>query len=152
MFRRILIANRGEVAARVARTCKRMGIRSVAVASAADRDAQWLADADDVVVLGPAQASASYLDVGAILTAATRTGATAIHPGWGFLSENEAFAVRCEAAGLAFVGPYPTHLRQMGDKSVARATMSALGMPIIPGSKEPCATVDDARRVAEEVC
>ncbi len=151
MFRRILIANRGEVAARVARTCKRMGIRSVAVASAADRDAQWLADADDVVVLGPAQASASYLDVGAILTAATRTGATAIHPGWGFLSENEAFAVRCEAAGLAFVGPYPTHLRQMGDKSVARATMSALGMPIIPGSKEPCATVDDARRVAEEV-
>jgi acetyl-CoA carboxylase biotin carboxylase subunit len=151
MFRRVLIANRGEVAARIARTCKKMGIEAVAVASAADRDAQWLADVDEVVAIGPARASASYLDVGAILTAAVTTGCSAVHPGWGFLAENAGFATRCEAIGLAFVGPSPTHLRQMGDKALARATMSGLGMPIIPGSKDPVATIEEARRVADEV-
>jgi acetyl-CoA carboxylase biotin carboxylase subunit len=151
MFRRILIANRGEVAARITRTCRRMGVEVVAVASAADRDAQWLSEADEVVCIGGARAASSYLDVGAILTAARQTGAAAIHPGWGFLAENEGFATRCEAAGLTFIGPSPTHLRQMGDKSLARATMQRLGMPIIPGSDAPVATLDEARRVAAEV-
>jgi acetyl-CoA carboxylase, biotin carboxylase subunit len=104
-----------------------------------------------VVLVGPARSGASYLDVGAILTAAVRTRCAAVHPGWGFLSENEAFALRVEAAGLAFVGPTPGQLRAMGDKSLARATMKALGMPIIPGSDAPVATLDEARAVAERV-
>jgi acetyl-CoA carboxylase biotin carboxylase subunit len=151
MFRRILIANRGEVAARIARTCRRMGIGVVAVASQADRDAAWLQDADDVVLVGPARSASSYLDVGAILTAAARTRCAAVHPGWGFLSENEGFALRVEAAGLAFVGPTPSQLRRMGDKSLARATMKELGMPIIPGSEAPVSTVAEAQAVAAEV-
>ncbi len=151
MFRRILIANRGEVAARIARTCHLMGIEVIAVASAADREAAWLGEADEVVLVGPARSASSYLDVGAILTAAKRTGCAAIHPGWGFLSESAGFAVRVEAAGLAFVGPTPSQLRQMGDKSLARATMKTLGMPIIPGSDAPVSTEDEARAVAEDV-
>src|SRR5688572_25557648 len=103
MFRKLLIANRGEVAARVLRTAKRLGVRVVAVASAADADARWLADADEVVRIGGARSSDSYLDEDAILEAALRTGASAVHPGWGFLSENERFAVRCRAAGLTFI-------------------------------------------------
>ena len=151
MFRRLLIANRGEVAARVAATCRRMGIATVAVASSADRDQAWLADVDHVVGLGGAKPAASYLDAAALLEAARHTGCTAVHPGWGFLSENAAFAARCEAAGLTFVGPSPEHMRRMGDKAVARATMASLGMPIIPGSKEPVDTLERARQVAEEV-
>ncbi len=151
MFRRVLIANRGEVAARIARTCRRMGIGVVAVASAADRDAAWLQTADEVVLVGPARSAASYLDVGAILTAATRTRCSAVHPGWGFLSENASFAQRAEAAGLAFVGPTAGQLRAMGDKSLARATMKSLGMPIIPGSDAPVSSGDEAARVAEAI-
>ena len=151
MFRRVLIANRGEVAARVARTCRRMGIEAVAVASAADLDQAWLRDVDRVVALGGARASESYLDADALLEAGLSTGCSAVHPGWGFLSENAAFAARCEAAGLSFVGPAPIHMRQMGDKAVARSTMAKLGMPIIPGSDEPVGSIDAARRVAVTV-
>ena len=151
MFRRILIANRGEVAARVARTARRMGLEVVAVASQADRDLAWLADVDEVVIIGPAKASASYLDASAILEAAVHTRCSAIHPGWGFLSENEIFATRCEAAGVTFVGPAPRHLRQMGDKAQARRSMAELGMPVIPGTKRPLESVEAARQAAASV-
>jgi len=151
MFRRVLIANRGEVAARVARTCRRMGIATVAVASSADRGQAWLDEVDQIVGIGGARPAQSYLDGAALIEAALASGATAVHPGWGFLSENGAFASQCEAAGLTFIGPSPEHMRRMGDKAEARATMAALGMPIIPGSKEPVDTLEQARVVAEEV-
>ena len=107
MFRRILIANRGEVAARIARTCKRMGVQVVAVASEADQDAAWLADVDAVAVIGTARASRSYLDADALIEVALHHHCAAVHPGWGFLAENAAFAVRCASAGLTFIGPPP---------------------------------------------
>jgi len=151
MFRRILIANRGEVAARVARTCKELGIQAVAVASPSDRRQAWLADVHEVVVLGGNRASESYLDANALVEVGLRTGCSAVHPGWGFLSENAAFATMCASAGITFVGPSPEHLRSFGDKAVARSTMAALGMPIIPGSKEPVDTLEEAKRVADEV-
>ncbi|MEQ1508652.1 MAG: biotin carboxylase N-terminal domain-containing protein, partial [Myxococcota bacterium] len=138
MFRRILIANRGEVAARVLRTCRRLGVEVVAVASAADRDAAWLADATVVATIGGPRPAASYLDVDALIEVALHHGCSAVHPGWGFLAENAGFAARCAAAGLTFVGPAPRHLRTMGDKALARTTMGALGLPLIPGT-EPLA-------------
>jgi acetyl-CoA carboxylase biotin carboxylase subunit len=145
------MANRGEVAARVTRTCKRLGIEVVAVASDADADASWLRDAHAVVRLGPGPASKSYLLEDALLEAALRHGCAAVHPGWGFLSENARFCARVQAAGLVFVGPDPRPIRLMGDKSLARDTMAALGMPVIPGTKEPLADVDAALRAADEV-
>ncbi|MEN0066713.1 MAG: acetyl-CoA carboxylase biotin carboxylase subunit [Myxococcota bacterium] len=151
MFRRILMANRGEVAARVLRTCQRLGIEMVAVASAADREAKWLADADAVVTIGPAAASGSYLHAETLIEVALHHGCAAIHPGWGFLSENARFATQCEAAGLTFIGPNPRHLREMGDKALARATMKTLGLPLIPGSDGPLSDVNDAKRVLEKV-
>ncbi len=151
MFRRLLIANRGEVAARVHKTCKRMGIESVAVVSTADRDAQWLADVDHVVCIGGPRASESYLDQAAIIEAARHTGASAIHPGWGFLSENHRFAVRCAAAGLTFVGPDPRHLREMGDKALARDTMTALGLDPIPGVDGFLPDLETAKREADRI-
>ncbi|MFM2161632.1 MAG: hypothetical protein RLZZ383_1144 [Pseudomonadota bacterium] len=149
MFRRLLIANRGEVAARVARTARRMGIEVVCVVSTADREQAWLREVDHVVPIGPARASGSYLDQDALLEVARHTRCSAVHPGWGFLSENETFAVRCAAAGLTFVGPSPTHLRQMGDKAVARKTMSALGLPPIPGSPGPLQAAQEAAAIGE---
>jgi acetyl-CoA carboxylase biotin carboxylase subunit len=151
MFRRVLIGNRGEVAARVNRTCQRLGIQTVAVASAADRNAAWLGDADIVVPLGPGRASGSYLDADALIEVALHHHCAAVHPGWGFLSENAWFARRCEAAGLTFIGPDPRHLGLMGDKARARDTMAALGMPIIPGSAGALSDVAEARRLADEI-
>ena len=151
MFRRILMANRGEVAARVTRTCRRLGIEVVAVASEADADASWLRDAYAVVRLGPAPAARSYLQEDALIEAALRHGCSAVHPGWGFLSENARFCARIQAAGLTFVGPDPRPIRLMGDKSLARDTMGALGMPVIPGTKQALADVDEALRAADEV-
>src|SRR5262245_58697882 len=133
MFRRILIANRGEVAARVLRTCQRLGVEVVAVASHVDRDASWLAGANAVARIGPARPPASYLDADALIEVAIHHGCSAVHPGWGFLSENAAFSARCAAAGLAFIGPGPDAIRRMGDKAVARKTMADLGLPVIPG-------------------
>ena len=147
MFRRILIANRGEVAARVLRTCKRMGIEVVAVTSQADAGLGWLKDADQVVCIGPAKSAGSYLSQENILEAAKQTGATAIHPGWGFLAENADFSARCAAVGITFIGPGPRVMRSMGDKIQARATMDALGMPLIPGSQ---GQVCDLRAAASE--
>ncbi|MFT4628249.1 MAG: acetyl/propionyl-CoA carboxylase alpha subunit [Myxococcota bacterium] len=151
MFRRILIANRGEVAARVLRTCHRLGVEVVALASAADAEHQWLSGADRVVRLGPARAAQSYLDQDAVIQAALQTHCAAVHPGWGFLAENATFAARCEAAGLTFIGPRPRDIRRFGDKALARATMAGLGMPIIPGTKEPVRTLDEARAEADRI-
>jgi acetyl-CoA carboxylase biotin carboxylase subunit len=151
MFRRLLVANRGEVAARVARTARRMGIEVVAVASAADRDQAWLREVDVVVPLGPAAAGRSYLDQDALIEVARHTRCAAVHPGWGFLAENEAFAARCEAAGITFVGPSPAHMRSMGDKACARRTMRALGLAPIPGTEGAVANAEDALIAAAEV-
>jgi acetyl/propionyl-CoA carboxylase alpha subunit len=151
MFRRVFIANRGEVAARVARTCRRLGIRTAAGVSDADVDAGWHADIDQVVRIGGARPADSYLDADALIEAALRARATAVHPGWGFLSENARFAVRVEAAGLTFVGPTGASMRRMGDKAEARRTLRALGLPLIPGSADPVADERQAERVADEV-
>jgi len=151
MFRRILIANRGEVAARIARTCRRMGIETVAVTSEPDRAASWLADVTEVVMIGPGAASLSYLNQDALLEVALAKRCSAVHPGWGFLAENTRFAVRCSTAGLTFIGPRAHYLRQMGDKALARSTMTALGIPCIPGSDGPVGDSEQAQRLAEEI-
>ncbi len=151
MFRKILIANRGEVAARVARTARRMGIQVVAVVSEADRGAGWLELADTVVCIGAARASASYLDQDALIEVGLHHGCAAVHPGWGFLAENDAFATRCEAAGLTFVGPPGPLMRTMADKAEARRTMEALGLPGIPGSPGVVTDAEEARAIAERI-
>ncbi|MGG5812146.1 acetyl/propionyl/methylcrotonyl-CoA carboxylase subunit alpha [Falsiroseomonas sp. CW058] len=132
-FRSLLVANRGEIACRVIRTARRMGLRTVAVFSDADAGAMHVAMADDAVRIGPAPARDSYLDIAAILAAARATGAEAIHPGYGFLSENAEFAEACAAAGIAFVGPPPAAIRAMGSKAAAKALMDRAGVPLVPG-------------------
>ena len=134
MFDTILIANRGEIALRVIRACREMGIKSVAVHSTADADAMHVRMADDSVCIGPAPSSESYLSKAAIISACEITGAQAVHPGYGFLSENAAFAQALEDHGLVFIGPTAEHIRLMGDKITAKETMQALGVPCVPGS------------------
>jgi len=151
MFRRILIANRGEVAARVLRTCRQLGVETVAVCSAADRDLQYLKDADRVVCIGAAQASKSYLDIDAILEAAKSTGCSAIHPGWGFLSENQELSARAAALGIAFIGPPAKLLWTFGDKARARDAARAVGLPVIPGSDGVLQSPEQATGVAEKM-
>lgn len=150
MFRRVFIANRGEVAARVARTCKRLGIGVVAGVSEPDADLWWLKPeaglVDAVAILGGRQ---SYLDADAILDAARAHQCSALHPGWGFLSENARFATRCEIERITFIGPTPEAIRAMGDKSVAKDTMRRLGLPTIPGSDGPVANAEAARSLAD---
>ena len=148
MFRRILVANRGEVAARVLKTCRRMGIEVVAAASEPDQKLQWLAEADAVAVLG---GRTSYLDVDAVLAAAREHRCSALHPGWGFLSENTAFATRAEQDRITFIGPAPSSIRTMGDKAVAKDTMKSMGLPLIPGSDGVVATADEARELANRI-
>ena len=133
MFDKILIANRGEIACRVARTARRMGIRTVAVYSDADADALHVAACDEAYRLGPPPPRESYLDGDAIIAIAQRAGAQAIHPGYGFLSENEEFAAACAAAGLVFIGPPPAAIAAMGSKSAAKSIMGAAGVPLVPG-------------------
>jgi acetyl-CoA carboxylase biotin carboxylase subunit len=147
----VLVANRGEIARRILRGARALGIRSVAVYSEADADWPHAREADEAVLIGPAPARESYLHVERILEAARRTGATAIHPGYGFLSENWRFAKACEEAGLVFVGPSWRVIQQMGDKVGARLLMRQAGVPVVPGSEGPVASVDDARRVAGEI-
>ncbi|MCX7355755.1 MAG: ATP-grasp domain-containing protein [Alphaproteobacteria bacterium] len=133
MIRSVLIANRGEIACRVIRTARRMGIRSVAVYSDADANARHVALADEAFHIGPAPARESYLNVDAILRAAKESGAEAIHPGYGFLSENAGFAAACAKAGVIFIGPPPAAIESMGSKSGAKALMIKAGVPVVPG-------------------
>ncbi len=148
MFRRILVANRGEVVQRVIRTCSRMGIETVAIATEADRELQFLDSATTVADIGPVRA---YLDQDAVLQAGLDNDVTAVHPGWGFLSENPTFAARCESEGLTFVGASSSNMRQMADKAAARSVMQAMGVPVIPGSDGPLPNIEAAKRSAELV-
>jgi len=151
VFRKILIANRGEIALRIQRTCRELGIATVAVHSTADAEAMHVRLADESVCIGPPAARNSYLNIHAILSAASITGADAIHPGYGFLSENADFAEMVEAHGLAFIGPSPQHIRMMGDKIAAKAAMASLGVPLVPGSDGVVPDLATASRVAEDV-
>ena len=151
MLQSVLIANRGEIARRVIRGCRALGVRTVAVYSAADAGWPHVADADEAVLIGPAPARESYLDGERILEAARRTNAQAVHPGYGFLSENWRFAQACEAAGLIFVGPPWRVIQQMGDKVGARRLMAGAGVPVVPGSDGPVDSVEAAREVAGRI-
>jgi acetyl-CoA carboxylase biotin carboxylase subunit len=151
MFEKVLIANRGEIALRIHRACRELGIATVAVHSTADADAMHVRLANESVCIGPPPARESYLNVPAILTAATITGADAIHPGYGFLSENADFAAMVEEHGLVFIGPSPEHIRMMGDKVVAKQTARALGIPCVPGSDGPVGDLESAIAAAEQI-
>jgi hypothetical protein len=150
-FDTVLVANRGEIAVRVIRTLRRLGLRSVAVFSDADRAARHVAEADLAVRLGPAAASESYLHVGRVVDAARRTGAGALHPGYGFLAENPALAEACAAAGVTFVGPPPSAMAAMGDKIRAKQAVAAAGVAVVPGRTEAGMTDDDLAAAAAEV-
>ncbi len=151
MFEKILIANRGEIALRVLRACRELGIRTVAVHSTADADAMHVRLADESVCIGPPASRDSYLNIPAILTAAHLCGADAIHPGYGFLSENAGFAEAVEAHGVTFIGPTADHIRMMGDKITAKTAMRSLGVPLVPGSDGALADLDAARAVAAAI-
>jgi acetyl-CoA carboxylase biotin carboxylase subunit len=151
MFKKVLIANRGEIALRVHRACQEMGIRTVAVHSTADATAMHVRLADESVCIGPPAARDSYLNMAAILSAASITGAEAIHPGYGFLSENANFAEMVEAHGFTFIGPTAEHIRMMGDKIAAKTAMQSLGVPLVPGSDGELFTLEEARAVAETI-
>ncbi|MFY9212088.1 MAG: acetyl-CoA carboxylase biotin carboxylase subunit [Aestuariivita sp.] len=151
MFQKILIANRGEIALRVVRAAREMGIASVAVHSTADADAMHVRMADESVCIGPPSSAESYLSVPAIMAACEITGAQAIHPGYGFLSENAQFVQIVEDHGLSFIGPTSEHIRIMGDKITAKDTMKALGVPCVPGSDGGVATLDEAKALGAEI-
>ncbi len=151
MIDKILVANRGEIALRVIRACRDMGLRSVAVHSTADSDAMHVRMADEAVCIGPPSASQSYLSVPAIISACDITGAQAIHPGYGFLSENAKFVQVAEEHALAFIGPTAEHIRIMGDKITAKETMAGLGVPCVPGSEGGVPDVETARAIADDL-
>ena len=151
MFQKILIANRGEIALRVVRACKEMGIKSVAVYSEADRDSLHVRFADESICIGPPQGIHSYLNIPAIISAAEITDSEAIHPGYGFLSENAHFAEICESCKIKFIGPTPAAIRSMGNKSEARRMAQLSKVPITPGSDGPVESIDDAIAVAHKV-
>jgi acetyl-CoA carboxylase biotin carboxylase subunit len=151
MFKKILIANRGEIALRIIRTCKEMGIKTVAVYSTADKDSLPVRFADEAVCIGPAVSAKSYLSIPNIIAAAEITNADAIHPGYGFLSENEKFSRICQQHGIKFIGALPDQIARMGDKATAKATMIAAGVPCIPGSKGLLADLEDAFKQAKEI-
>ncbi|PPK64898.1 acetyl-CoA carboxylase biotin carboxylase subunit [Actinokineospora auranticolor] len=151
MFGTVLIANRGEIALRVARTCRELGIRTVAVYSTADRDSAVVRFADESVHIGPPPSRGSYLHIPAVIEAAKRTGAEAIHPGYGFLSENPDFAEVCEDEGIVFIGPPAAVMQKLGDKAVARSMMVQAGLPLLPGSTEAIDTVTEAQALADSI-
>ncbi|MBV8120574.1 MAG: acetyl-CoA carboxylase biotin carboxylase subunit, partial [Alphaproteobacteria bacterium] len=151
MFEKVLIANRGEIALRIHRACREMGIKTVAVHSTADADAMNVRLADETVCIGPPAARDSYLNIAAILCAATITGADAIHPGLGFLAENADFAVAVEEHGFVFIGPAPEHIRLMGDKIAAKEAMGRLGIPTVRGSSGAVRDLAAARIAADAI-
>ncbi len=150
-IRKILIANRGEIACRIIWTCKEMGIKTVAVHSEADREALHVRYADEAICIGPAPSSQSYLNIPSIISAAEITNVDAIHPGYGFLAESATFAKICEDCNIKFIGPTPAVIAMMGDKVEARRTMKAAGVPILPGSPEPVESAEEAKRLALEI-
>src|SRR3982751_4922922 len=150
-FNKVLIANRGEIALRVICACRDLGIRTVAVYSEADRNSLHVRFADEAVCIGPARSSRSYLDIPAVISAAEITNAEAIHPGYGFLSENADFAEVCETSGLTFIGPRPDVIRRMGREQLAREAVLEAGIPMLPGSKGILKTAEEATELAEEV-
>ena len=151
MIRKVLIANRGEIAVRVMRSCREMGIRSVAVFSEADRTARHVLYADEAVLIGPAASKDSYLDIEKIIRVAKQHKVDAIHPGYGFLSENADFARRCKEEGIIFIGPSAETMEAMGDKISARKRMIAAGVPVVPGTQQPLQDVGEARRICREI-
>lgn len=151
MFHKVLIANRGEIAVRIIRACRELGIRTVAVYSTADRNALHAKIADEAICIGPAATKDSYLNINAILEACNLTGADAVHPGFGFLSESAHFAKACELCGVKFIGPGHQAIELMGDKAQAKETMKAAGVPVIPGSEGEIGEIDAAKAVAEEI-
>ena len=148
MFKKVLIANRGEIAVRIIRACREIGIRAVAVYSTADRNSLHAQIADEAICIGPAATKDSYLNMNAIIQAALNVGADAIHPGFGFLSENAVFARRCEENGITFIGPSYKSIEMLGDKAAAKETMAAAGVPVIPGSKGAVSSLEEAKEVA----
>jgi acetyl-CoA carboxylase biotin carboxylase subunit len=150
MIQKVLIANRGEIALRIHRACHEMGIKTVAVHSTADTDAMHVRLADEAICIGPPPAAESYLNIPAIISAAEISHADAIHPGYGFLSENARFAEIVESHGIVWIGPKPEHIRTMGDKVEAKRTAAKLGLPLVPGSDGPVEGLEDARAVAKE--
>ena len=151
MFKKILIANRGEIALRVIRACRELDIETVTVFSEGDREALHVKAADEAICIGPVASAKSYLNIPNIISAAELTGADAIHPGYGFLSENARFAEICESCDIAFIGPSPKIIESMGDKAMARKTMIECGIPVVPGSKDIIKDVEAAGEVAEEI-
>lgn len=151
MFQKILIANRGEIALRIIRACKELGIQTVAVFSEADTDSLHVRYADEGVCIGRAPSAQSYLNIPAIISAAEITDAEAIHPGYGFLSENAHFAEICETCNIKFIGPTPDIIRAMGDKSQAKLTAQSVGVPVTPGSEGSVKNIDDALKIAHKI-
>jgi len=151
VFDKILIANRGEIALRVLRACKELGIPTVAVHSTADADAMHVRFADESVCIGPPAAKDSYLNIPSILSACEITGADAVHPGYGFLSENARFAEILTEHGVQFIGPKPEHIRIMGDKIEAKRTAKKLGIPVVPGSEGGVSSDQEASKIAREI-
>ena len=151
MFNKVLIANRGEIAVRIIRACRELGLRTVAVCSEADRSALHAQIADETICIGPASSSESYLNTASIISACAVTGAQAVHPGFGFLSENAAFARNCERCGIKFIGPRPESIECMGDKARAKQTMRSAGVPVIPGSHGLLGDLEEARALADKM-
>ena len=151
MFKKILIANRGEIALRIIRTCKEMGIATVAVYSEADKDSLHTVFADEAVCIGPPISKDSYLKIPSIISAAQVTGADAIHPGYGFLAENSEFSDICAETNIKFIGPSPDMIDKMGDKAFAKSTMQKCGVPVVPGSDGAVASIEEATKIAKEV-
>src|SRR5665648_73153 len=150
-IKKILIANRGEIARRVISTCRKMGIKTVAVYSEADQDALHVREADESVLIGPAPVAQSYLNSGTIISAVRETGADAVHLGYGLLSENGDFAAECEKSGIIFIGPPSRVISDMGSKIEARRKMTALGVPVVAGSEEAVESLEEAMELAREI-